>query len=137
MIDKKLYYTLNFTWGIIMNIFGSIAFTFLKMLGYKPFKHAGSFVIKIGRNWGGLNLGVFCFVCENASKHTLDHEFGHSLQNAVYGPLFPFIVAIPSFTRYWTFEYKRSKKIPITEKYDDAWFEGQATAWGESTAKKW
>lgn len=28
------------------------------------------------------------------------HELGHTLQNCLLGPLFPFIVAIPSATRW-------------------------------------
>ena len=76
---KKLYYTLNFTWGIIMNIIGATAAGVVSALGYKPEQHAGSYVFKIGKNWGGVSLGIFSFVCTNASKHTLDHEFGHSI----------------------------------------------------------
>ena len=130
---KILFYILNFTWGIIMNIFGLIGAGAMLVLGKRPLRHAGSITFHIGRNWGGVSLGIFSFVCENASKHTLDHEFGHAVQNALYGPLFPFIVAIPSFIRYWRI---RLGKL-VVENYDDAWFEGQATEWGTKIAKKW
>lgn len=134
---KKLYYILNFTWGIIMNIFGLIGASVMLALGKKPIHHAGSIVFRTGHYWGGVSLGIFSFVCEEASQHTLNHEFGHSLQNALYGPAFPFIVAIPSFIRYWKFTINDKKGIPNTEKYDDAWFEGQATEWGTKIAKEW
>ena len=43
----------------------------------------------------------------------------------------PFVVCIPSAVRYWyrEFKYHRKKLTPPT-KYDDIWFEGQATKWG-------
>ena len=100
---RKLFYILNFTWGIIMNIIGAVGATAFLAMGHKPFKHAGSVVFRTGHNWGGVSLGIFSFVCEEAGDHTLNHEFGHAIQNAIFGPLFPFVVAIPSFTRYWTF----------------------------------
>jgi hypothetical protein len=55
---------------------------------------------------------------------------------ALYGPAFPIIVAIPSFTRYHKFNYNQKRGIP-NEDYDAAWFEGQATDWGTKMAKKW
>ena len=130
---KKLFYLFNFTWGIIMNIIGAVGAGVMLAAGKQPFHHAGSITFRIGKNWGGVSLGIFSFVCEDASEHTLNHEFGHAVQNALYGPLFPFIVAIPSAIRYWKI---RLGKL-VVENYDDAWFEGQATEWGTKIAKKW
>lgn len=135
-MKTKIYYILNFTWGIIMNIFGLVGAGIMLALGVKPTRHAGSAVFRIGHNWGGVSLGIFTFVCEDADEHILNHEFGHSLQNAVYGIFFPFIVAIPSFLRYQKFVYNDKHNIP-NEEYDAAWFEGQATEWGTKIAKKW
>ena len=119
MKNKTIYYILNFTWGIIMNIFGLIGAGAMFALGKKPIRHAGSIVFRTGHNWGGVSLGIFSFICEESGQHILNHEFGHSLQNAVYGPLFPFIVAIPSFTRYHLIN---ANLIKIKD-YDDIWFE--------------
>lgn len=133
---RKLFYILNFTWGIIMNIIGAVGAAAFLAMGYKPFKHAGSIVFRTGHNWGGVSLGIFSFVCEEAGEHTLNHEFGHAIQNAIFGPLFPFIVAIPSFSRYWTFVNNQKKGIP-NEDYDAIWFEGSATKWGTDIAERW
>ena len=56
------------------------------------------------------------------------HECGHGIQNCIWGPLMIFVVCIPSATRYWyrEFKYHRKGLTPPT-KYDDIWFEGQAT----------
>ena len=133
---KPLYYFLNFTWGILINIVGAIAAGALYLIGKKPIRHAGSIVFRVGHNWGGLNLGIFSIVSEEAGEHTLNHEFGHSLQNCLWGPLFPFVVSIPSARRYWKFIDNEKKGIP-NEDYDAVWYEGQATKWGTEFAKKW
>lgn len=132
---KKLYYILNFTWGIIMNIFGLIGASAMLVLGKKPIRHAGSIVFRTGHYWGGVSLGIFSFVSEESSESTLDHEFGHSLQNALFGPLF-LIIGVCSFIRCQKFNYNASHGIP-NEDYDAVWYEGQATEWGTKVAKKW
>lgn len=135
-MNKKIFYILNFTWGIIMNIIGAVGAAAFLIMGHKPTRHAGSVVFRIGHNWGGVSLGIFSFVCEEAGDHILNHEFGHAMQNALYGILFPFIVAIPSFTRYWTFVYNEKHNIP-NEDYDAIWFEGEATKMGTDIAENW
>lgn len=135
--QKSIYYLLQFTWGIIMNIFGLIGAGIMLALGHKPIRHGGSLMFVVGENWGGVSLGMFTFVSNAATERTRNHEFGHSLQNAVFGPLFPFIVAIPSFIRCQQFNSNIKKGIPNKEPYDAIWFEGQATEWGTKEVDKW
>lgn len=132
-MKKILYYTLSCTWGVIMTLIGAIVTLFLFCIGYKVHRHGGCFYTEIGESWGGLELGLFFLCNKGASKHIKDHEFGHSLQNCIWGPLFPFVIAIPSAIRYWLIEWK----IIHVKNYDDIWFEGQATKWGEQIANQW
>ncbi len=60
------------------------------------------------------------------------HEFGHTVQNCLFGPLFPFLVAIPSATRYWLREIFPNKEWGP---YDGAWFEDAATQCGDYIIK--
>ena len=66
----------------------------------------------------------------------LAHESGHGIQNAIMGPLFIFLVAIPSAARYWYRELKFNRKglTPPTA-YDAIWFEGSATYLGTTFVK--
>lgn len=89
------------TWGIIMTLIGAVVTLVLILAGKKP-EHLGPVVYtRVGHNWGGISLGGFVLCDEQAPQATLYHEAGHSLQNIILGPLFPFLVAIPSATRYW------------------------------------
>lgn len=129
--NKWLYYLLQFTWGLPMNIIGVLVFLVLIIFGKKPKKFHNCWYIVIGKRWGGVELGTFFLISEPESEHTKRHESGHALQNMIWGFLFPFAVCIPSAIRYWYRELKYHRKhITPETKYDDIWFEGQATRWG-------
>jgi fatty acid desaturase len=37
------------------------------------------------------------------------HEYGHGIQHLWWGPLFPFVIGLPSAARYWIREFKTPK----------------------------
>lgn len=89
------------TWGFIMTFIGALVTLGLIIAGKKPKRIGPEIYTEVGKNWGGLELGGF-FICnKNAGNKTKYHECGHAIQNLIWGPLFPFIIAIPSATRYW------------------------------------
>lgn len=131
-----LYYFLQLTWGIVMNIIGLLIAFVLRIANYKSEYYHGNLAFKIGDNWGGISFGFISICSSKRYEEIRAHEFGHSLQNCLLGPLMPLIVGIPSVIRYWyrEFKYYRKGLIPPT-KYDDIWFEGQATRWGNDYAE--
>lgn len=132
-----LYWLVSLTWGIIMSIIGLTVGFILYLAGHE-IKHLGPNVyFVVGESWGGVNLGPVFLTCRRGEDRTKFHEAGHGLQNIILGPLFPFLVAIPSAIRYWYRELKYYKKgkVPPTN-YDDIWFEGQATSWGNKIYNK-
>lgn len=127
ILPKFWYYVILFTWGLPLTLIGAVVFLALMAFGYKPLPNMYGWYIVIGKGWGGFNMGPFSLVSEGVSLHTLQHEFGHSIQTCIFGPLiFPFVV-IPSVCRYW---YRTIKKV-YEPAYDYAWFEGLATLFGE------
>lgn len=130
-MDKQTFVTKSFTSGLLLSLVGSIAAGILVLLGHKPIPHGYGYCFKIGKSWGGLNLGYFSFMCVDAPERTFYHEYGHALQNCVFGPAMPFKVTIPSAIRYWTFIFKALAGQEITEEYDAVWFEKDATNWGK------
>lgn len=57
------------------------------------------------------------------------HELGHTVQNLIWGPLFPIVIALPPLIRaaFWP---RILKKNPNAD-YNAIWFERQATKFGE------
>lgn len=77
-------------------------------------------------------MGYMFYVADNMGSdytfETAQHECGHNYQNALLGPLFFFLVAIPSGIRYW---YQRLTPNKKHADYDAIWFEDSATKIGE------
>ena len=125
-MKKFLFYLLSFTWGLPMTLVGIVGAIALLVAGHQPEKYGYCIVFRLGAGWGGFSAGPIFFASKTANSELLAHEHGHSIQNCWFGPIFPFIVAIPSTIRYWWRE--------LTEKigtdYDSIWFEGQATRVG-------
>lgn len=131
-MNKKTYYILNFTWGIIMTLIGGVvALWLICRYKLKPTRHGGCLQFTFRKNWGGVSLGLVTIVQEGATDHTKDHEFGHSIQNALYGP-FQVILSLASATRYhYRNRVIKSRPGKTLPPYDAFWFEAQATKWGE------
>ena len=68
-------------------------------------------------HWGGLEMGINFFTDRQPSLHTQCHECGHTIQNALYGPFFIFLIGIPSAVRYW-YQAIRSRKGLQNKPYD-------------------
>lgn len=107
--DRTVFHLLSCTWGIIMTAIGAVVALALLITGHKPKMHGHCIYFEVGKSWGGMELGMFFLVSKDASTHTKNHEHGHGFQNAVIGPIFPFLVCIPSATRYWLRECKTRK----------------------------
>ena len=128
-MNKSLFYTLSFTWGIVMTAIGLLAAMGLSITGHKAKKYGWCWHFEVGKGWGGVNLGLVFITGAGASEHTKNHEHGHGLQNCIWGVLFPFVVAIPSAIRYHD-RNRRARLGETLEPYDAVWYEGDATKRG-------
>ena len=124
-----LYYLLSFTWGLPINLAGGLIALVLRCKGYKPKKYGPNYCFELPVNFG-LDLGIFFIAPINGTEHTKNHELGHSIQNVYYGPFGIGMVYIPSMVRFHYRNIMTKLGRPPKTFYDDAWFEGQASASG-------
>ncbi len=129
-INKTWFYLLSFTWGLPMTLVGLVTAALLLLAGKRPRRYGRCLWFQVGERWGGMSLGPVFLTGRGASERTRDHECGHSLQNCLYGFLMPFLVAIPSFLRYWARRLGKTLGHAPGKEYDAIWFERQATQWG-------
>lgn len=127
---RWVYYLLQFTWGLPMNVFGLVVAAALMCCGVKPKKYGWNYCFEIKTN-AGMEMGMFFVAPINGSTHLKNHEHGHGIQNIYFGPFSVGMVSIPSAARFWTREIQYKLKRPPKTAYDDIWFEGQATKTGE------
>lgn len=142
-ISSIIYVVLQFTWGILQNILGLLFFLILKITGHAHFNFHTAVVTRWDFSFS-MGLGMWIFLGHINAAHpewpaeeladresqVLVHEFGHTIQSAVLGPLFMFVIAIPS--TLWAFlpwhvRLRAEKKASYFDAYCESW----ASAWGE------
>ncbi len=129
--DRRRFYLLSFTWGLLMNLGGLLVAAAMLLTGHKLLHWGPCFYFECGKCWGGMDWGIFFVVDRDADAHLKNHEMGHAMQNCRFGPLMPFLVGLPSSTRWWYRRIREKLKLkPPAEPYEAVWFEKQATELG-------
>lgn len=107
-----LFWFIHCTWGILMTLIGAVGALVMIITKHRPKRFGYSVCFIKGHNWGGVCLGPFIFLDEECDElDSKTHEAGHSLFQALpLGPLFPFVVGLPSMLRYYLFDYNNKKQ---------------------------
>ena len=114
-----LYLVIQCTWGILQTLLGFMAF--LINIKNKHYFYHGAVVTE--RNVpSSVSLGMFIFTTTNPMKDKV-HEYGHTIQSLIFGPLYLIVMGIPStlwgFLPY--FQNKRNNGVSyfsfFTEKF--------------------
>lgn len=133
-MKRVLYTIIQCTWGILQTLIGLVFF-----IKYRKCEHQ-VYRCCINTKWnlkGGLSLGLFIFTpkddVENADLIRV-HEYGHTIQSLVMGPLMLFVGIIsvvwgslPYFQRM-----RWEKHVPYTACFVEYW----ASKWGELVTKE-
>jgi len=141
IINYILYTIIQLTWGICQNIVGLLAFLVLTII--KPNRKRFYYHGAIASHWKfsfSMGLGMFIFFGhsdkdENYQSEVLVHEYGHTIQSIILGPLFLFVIGIPSCV--WAFTPKFVKwREQGRYTYFDFYPEGWANKAGEAVLHK-
>lgn len=130
-LRAALFYLLQWTWGLPQNLFGAL--TALVLKGERTRYH-GALVtlyrpVKFLSNRNGFSLGTFIFMPEawpdNVKKQLVVHEYGHTVQSMILGPLYLPIVGLPSVI--WSKRYFKgytrfaSRGVRYTDRFPENW----------------
>lgn len=133
-----LFYLVQFTWGLPVNIAGGIAFLICTKIRKRRYQRFGyAFIVFLPWNAGGLSLGLFIFAKENHPKkcwtyNTRIHEYGHTWQCLLLGPLYYPIIALPSLIWCTFFDkFRKKHNISYYALYCEAW----ANSFGQRFSK--
>ena len=118
-MKKLLFWIWQWTWGFPQTLLGAVIFL---MNRHRPrFEYHGCIVTR-WKNSGSLGVGMFLFLgCDN--RQVLVHEFGHSVQSMILGPLFLPVMGIPSFlwcNLPWTKKLRREKGVSYYRFYPES-----------------
>ena len=123
-IRLLLYYFIQLTWGIIQNVLGFLIWIYVLLTGPKEKRHVfhGALVTR----WylkSSMSMGMFLFMGTD-DPEVLVHEYGHTIQSCILGPLYLPVIGIPSFC--WAnvprFERNRRRgKYRYSDFYPERW----------------
>lgn len=99
---RILYWLLQWTWGLVQNLVGLAVFL-VNIKGRHYFYH-GAVVTVWNNSKANVSLGMFIFVNEPLNEtsrlakyeSTRIHEYGHTVQSVILGPLYLLVVGLPS-----------------------------------------
>lgn len=130
-----LYRICQCTYGILQTFLGFCLF--LIYCREKHYSYRGA-VVTEWKHGGSVSLGMFLFVstkykeraAAEAYNRLVAHEYGHSIQSLMLGPLYLIIIGIPSFL--WAAvpafrKMRRERNISYYSFYTESW----ANALGE------
>lgn len=141
---RGLYVGWQCTWGVVQTLVGFVLFL---MHGRRPHRWYHGAVVTEWDASGSISLGLFVFVashphfagrCENRDdclEQLLVHEYGHTIQSLLLGPLYLLMIGIPSW--YWANgkrnrKKRREQKIPYCAFFTERW----ANRLGEAITKR-
>ena len=129
-----LFYLVQWTWGLTVNLAGGIAFLICsKIKGYRYQRFGYAYIVYVPWKGGGLSLGLFIFMKDQHSNkkwtyNTRIHEYGHTWQCLLLGPLYWIVIAIHSFIWCNCFaKYREKNNVSYYKLYCESW----ANSWGE------
>ena len=138
-----LYIVWQCTWGILQTLLGFAHF--LIYIKSKHYFYHGAIVTE-WNNRSSVSLGLFVFVTaepyfyeklkeeysmEELSKRLLVHEYGHTIQSLLLGPLYLIVIGIPS-TLWGFLPYYNKKRKDERLSYFSCFTESWANACGEN-----
>lgn len=141
-MKKVLYILTQCTWGILQTLLGALVF--LTHIRAPHFWYHGALVTRWADK-SSVSIGMFVFVTdepyfyeklqdrytmEELSRRLLVHEYGHTIQSLILGPLYLPLMGIPS--TLWGFlpacnEKRKNEQISYFSFFTERW----ANALGE------
>lgn len=123
-VKRVLYVLLQWTWGFAQTFIGFLVF--LIFLRSPHFLYQGAVVTIWPIKAGSMSVGGFLFLhpgWQPGNQRLLAHEYGHTIQSLILGPLYLFVIGIPSFL--WALpnasRYRSDRRIPYSALYTEKW----------------
>ena len=113
---RFLYILLQCTWGLPQTLAGAVLW--LVFAGSRHFRYREA----VATQWplrGGISLGLFIFVSDTTLCY---HEYGHTLQSLILGPLYLPFVGLPSLLWAGCYRLFRIRRAYVSV-YPENWAE--------------
>lgn len=112
---------LKFIWQLPQNVVALLYYLYLHFNNYllDMYEYNG-IVVMVKSTSGSVTLGENVFLSPKASEETKRHEYGHTKQSLMLGPLYLIVIGIPSIL--WAALHKTiAPSKPYGWFYTEAW----------------
>lgn len=121
-IIKKAFW---FIWGLPQNLLGLAIYLILRRKAAHVSKYKDSRVLYTHWRHGAMSLGMYIFMFGEYylnDERTKKHEYGHSIQSKILGPLYLLVIGLPSIIWAGLFdEWRRKHKKSYYWFYPEKW----------------
>jgi hypothetical protein len=130
-MKNYLFYFICWTWCLPQSLFGLLLYIFVKLVDKGTIEcryHTGTWLVKMSKLPFNVSLGYFIFTYNTGSENfkTEQHEWGHTLQGFLLGPLYLIVIGLPSFIWAAFFgKYRKENNVSYYSFYTESW----ADAW--------
>ncbi len=122
MLAIKLFY---FIWGLPQNIIGVLMYLyFVRFKSAQVIKYKDAYIVRVNKGRGAMSLGQFIFLFSRYEneKRVIKHEYGHTRQSHILGPLYLLIIGLPSITWALGFRnYREKTGVSYYNFYTEKW----------------
>jgi len=131
---KQFKNIITYIWQLPQHLLALIIKNHYPIIKVIYYKTSIIYIIKKGRF--AISLGKYIFINENFSKNPMarmiPHEYGHSIQSKILGPLYLIIVGIPSITQNKLSSFlKKRGHIKMSQNYYNRFPENWADRLGK------
>lgn len=98
-MKRFLYIVWQYTWGLLQNLVGGAIYAFYRLRGCPHFSYQGALAVIWPVQSGSMSMGRFLFLHRSyrpGDRDLLAHEYGHTIQSLVLGPLYLLVIGLPS-----------------------------------------
>lgn len=110
-MKKYIFWFVQCTWGILQTLLGLILLIIMsnKIVMHEYYKNASASSMLKSKFTGAISLGAFIICFQSPTEEMYAHEFGHCVQSMILGPLYLFVIGIPSIIWASCFDKYRLK----------------------------
>lgn len=124
IMKRFLFWFVQCTWGILQTLVGAILLLCVshKIEGHVWYRKASASTVLSTKLSGAISLGAFIICFYAPDEDTYKHEFGHCIQSLILGPLFLFVIGLPSLIWCGCFDkYRQKHNISYYSFYTEKW----------------
>lgn len=122
---KKLLNVVFWIWELPQNLIGFLMRVFLGSMITSSLKYKNAKVFYMSMPHGAVSLGRYIFMFGDywkGDQATIQHEYGHTIQSRILGPLYLLVIGLPSIIWAGLFDdWRRKHNKSYYWFYPEAW----------------